>query len=115
MADALRGDRLTRQAAEANERRARMHSACAALCFSLISGDRTVVRELPGQQHTGMTESNATLQAALAYAARGWAVFPCDPHPEPPRSKRPLVAAEKDEQGAIYQGHGLAEEGQRGS
>ncbi|MDQ0472799.1 hypothetical protein [Labrys wisconsinensis] len=45
MADALRGDRLTRQAAEANEQRARMHSACAALCFALISGDRTVVRD----------------------------------------------------------------------
>jgi putative DNA primase/helicase len=49
----------------------------------------------------------ALLNAALAYAASGWPVFPCNPTQDPPgtpaakkRGKKPLVAgADKDEYG----------------
>ncbi|MFD2030934.1 bifunctional DNA primase/polymerase [Ancylobacter dichloromethanicus] len=46
------------------------------------------------------------LAAALAYAARGWRVFPCDPRAEKPWSKRPLVAADKGEDGKAIEGTG---------
>lgn len=42
---------------------------------------------------------NLVLDAALAYAARGWRVFPCDPRPDKPFAKRPLVVADKDSKG----------------
>lgn len=45
-------------------------------------------------------------EAALAYAALGWRVFPCDPHPEKPRSKRPLVVADKGPDGKPIEGAG---------
>lgn len=45
-------------------------------------------------------------EAALAYAALGWRVFPCDPHPEKPRSKRPLVMADKGPDGKPIEGTG---------
>ncbi len=44
-------------------------------------------------------QPNFILEAALAYAAKGWRIFPCDPHAEKPRSKRPLVVADKDDSG----------------
>lgn len=46
------------------------------------------------------------LEAALDYARRGRRVFPCDPHPEKPRSKRPLVVADKDADGKPIEGTG---------
>lgn len=46
------------------------------------------------------------LEAALDYARRGLRVFPCDPHPEKPRSKRPLVVADKDADGKPIEGTG---------
>lgn len=46
------------------------------------------------------------LGAALAYAARGWRVFPCDPNPQKPFAKRPLVAADKDANGKPIGGTG---------
>jgi putative DNA primase/helicase len=51
-------------------------------------------------------ERTAVLEAALSYAARGWRVFPCDPHPMKPKSKRPLVGAEHDEAGKAIEGSG---------
>jgi putative DNA primase/helicase len=41
-----------------------------------------------------MTASNPLMLAALAYASRGWPVFPCNP-----RNKRPVVRAEVDAEG----------------
>lgn len=46
------------------------------------------------------------LEAALAYARRGLRIFPCDPHPVKPRSKRPLVVADKDADGKPIEGTG---------
>lgn len=46
------------------------------------------------------------LDHALYYAALGWRVFPCDPHPEKPRSKRPLVVTDKDDAGKPIEGSG---------
>lgn len=51
-------------------------------------------------------EPSRVLAAALAYAALGWRIFPCDPHAEKPRSKRPLVAADRDEDGRSIEGTG---------
>ncbi|UJX47167.1 bifunctional DNA primase/polymerase [Xanthobacter sp. YC-JY1] len=45
-------------------------------------------------------------EAALAYAALGWRVFPCDPHPDKSRSKRPLVVADKGTDGWSIAGTG---------
>jgi putative DNA primase/helicase len=44
---------------------------------------------------------NAMLDAALAYAARGWPVFPCSP-----KNKAPLLAADRDAQGNKIKGTG---------
>lgn len=41
------------------------------------------------------------LEAALAYALKGWAVFPCSP-----RNKQPLVAADRDADGKPIKGTG---------
>jgi len=41
------------------------------------------------------------LEAALAYAARGWPVFPCNP-----KNKQPLLAAQKDSAGNKIRGTG---------
>lgn len=46
------------------------------------------------------------LAAALAYAARGWRVFPCDARAEKPWAKRPLVAADRGEDGKPIEGTG---------
>ncbi len=51
-------------------------------------------------------QANPVMEAALAYAARGWRVFPCDPNPQKPFSKRPLVAADKDGEGKPIEGTG---------
>jgi len=48
----------------------------------------------------------AVLDAAVGYAALGWRIFPCDPHPEKPRSKRPLIVADKDDAGKSIEGSG---------
>lgn len=52
------------------------------------------------------TSAPAMMDAALAYAAKGWRVFPCDPRAEKPWSKRPLVAADKDDAGKPIEGTG---------
>ena len=47
------------------------------------------------------------LEAALYYAlVLGWRIFPCDPHPHKPRSKRPLVVADKGPDGKPIEGTG---------
>lgn len=46
------------------------------------------------------------LDSALALAAQGWRIFPCDPHPEKPRAKRPLVVADRDAAGKSIEGSG---------
>ena len=47
------------------------------------------------------------LEAALYYAlVLGWRIFPCDPHPDKPRSKRPLVVADKGPDGKPIEGTG---------
>lgn len=43
-----------------------------------------------------MSEDSPVLAAALRYAARGWAVFPCSPE-----TKAPLVAGDRDEHGKL--------------
>lgn len=53
-----------------------------------------------------MSDDNPVLAAALAYAARGWRVFPCDPHPEKPRAKQPLVKADVGPDGKSVPGSG---------
>jgi putative DNA primase/helicase len=49
---------------------------------------------------------NPVLDAALAYAARGWRVFPCDPNPQKPHAKRPLVGIDRDDAGRPIDGSG---------
>lgn len=44
---------------------------------------------------------SAMLDAALAYAAKGWPVLPCSP-----THKRPMLAADKDENGKAIKGSG---------
>ena len=47
------------------------------------------------------------LEVALYYAlVLGWRIFPCDPHAEKPRSKRPLVVADKGPDGKPIEGTG---------
>ncbi|NMN56882.1 putative DNA primase/helicase [Xanthobacter sp. SG618] len=46
------------------------------------------------------------LEAAVAYGRLGYRIFPCDPHAEKPRSKRPLVVADKDADGKPIEGTG---------
>jgi putative DNA primase/helicase len=61
-------------------------------------GDRNG-RKPPGGSGAGADRrTNPLLEAALAYAARGWPVLPCDPTllPDGKISKRPLNAAARD-------------------
>jgi putative DNA primase/helicase len=46
------------------------------------------------------------LSEALAIAAKGVRVFPCDPHPVKPRAKRPLVPTDKGPDGKPIEGSG---------
>lgn len=46
------------------------------------------------------------LDEALALAARGWPVFPCNPRAEKPWAKRPLIDADKDAEGKSIEGTG---------
>lgn len=48
-----------------------------------------------------MSSSNAFLEAALDYAARGWPVFPCSP-----KTKRPLLPKDVDAEGNAIRGTG---------
>ncbi|MDK8186709.1 MULTISPECIES: phage/plasmid primase, P4 family [Sphingomonas] len=45
--------------------------------------------------------TSSLLEAALDYARRGWPVFPCDP-----RTKRPYLAMDRDEEGKPIKGTG---------
>ncbi|WP_169833603.1 bifunctional DNA primase/polymerase, partial [Methylobrevis pamukkalensis] len=46
------------------------------------------------------------LEAALAFAARGWRVFPCDPTPTKPRAKSPLIGTDRDRDNKPIAGSG---------
>lgn len=76
------------------------------LRYELLRGSWAVISEPSLAPAPGSGAPPDLLAAALAYAARGWRVFPCDPRAEKPFSKRPLVTADRDAEGRPIEGTG---------
>ncbi len=74
---------------------------------TVLPQDVAACRLGEAMQRLAAVADGGMLDAALAYAAAGWPVFPCNPTQDPPgtpankrRGKKPLVAgADKDEYG----------------